>query len=465
VEYAADAATRTVVAFRTLADRFSTNQAPEAFSAMLDSFRSSANLATVQPLAKSSAALTHEKIETVIERANKTQRRFNAFIEVTEESAHADAERRRATSGNLGSLFGQCFVQKDVFVATARLPTAGVGLGHRWQGPQSTTLAKLAGAGAVSIGATNLDPWCYAPLGLNDYFDRVSHPLGVDLLTGGSSSGSAVAVANGVVDFALGTDTGGSVRIPAALCGVYGLKITQGLIRDPGMAPLSASQDCLGVLGSRPQIIDAVLRVLAPGLHAHTAATARELTIGIDPGMNAELDPAIVRALHATLARFQQLGATVKEIEFPHLDAVNAAAAILTGFEAASIHAERMAARPEWYPQTIRQRLVIGSLYSESDYRRAMGVRAAYLSEVLRSTFSIVDAVLTPVVAVVGPRVRDAGSEMITSFLRFNRPANFLGLPALAIPAVEGGGLPIGLQLIGRPFADISLLILAGLLQ
>ena len=467
-EQALDAATRTVATFRALADRLGVGAAPEAFSSQLNSFRSRAatSAAGLISVEEPSPAPTDADIDAIIERAEEAQRQFNAFIEITAESAYADAQRHRSAPSPRGSLSGHCFAHKDVFVTTDRLPSVGVGEGHRWRGPMSTTLAALKRAGAVTVGATNLDPWCYVPLGLNDYFGRVRHPLGRELLTGGSSSGSAVAVASGVVGFALGTDTGGSIRLPAALCGIYGLKTTQGLIRDPGMAPLSASQDCLGILGSCPEIIEAALHVVAPGLSMLTGAGRGELSVGVDAADDGKLDPAIAGALDATLARFREIGATVKDVTLPELDAVNAAAAIITGFEAASIHAGRLVVHPEWYPAAIRQRLLIGLLYDEADYREATRIRAAYLREVLCGAISAVEVILAPVLAVVGPCVADASPHLVGSFLRFNRPANFLGVPALAVPVGHGSdGLPVGMQLIGRPFADAALLEIAAALR
>src|SRR5687768_3888219 len=230
-QQAAEACARTVAVFRSQVRHFSAGEDADAFSRLLtDSGCRFATQTETQaasdPPDFSAAELDAEGI---LESARLLQAGSNAFVEIFETRTKRRAEQlRKLAPGARGPLHGLSFAIKDVFVLPKRLPTAGVGDGHRWVGPPSTVVAALEGAGATAVGATMLDPWCYIPLGINPFFGRVRYPPGGDRLTGGSSSGSAVAVASRVVPFALGTDTGGSVRLPAALCGVYGLKTTHG---------------------------------------------------------------------------------------------------------------------------------------------------------------------------------------------------------------------------------------------
>lgn len=473
---AEEAVARAVATFRSLTGRLREGAKPETFASIFDAMSHALRRDRGSRKPSEDPSPEAEDIEAdftaTLDRAARVQEQFNAFIEITADAARAHAAR--LDPKRPAPLSGRFFVHKDVFVTGDRLPTAGVGHSHRWHGPQSTTIKALEAAGAITVGAANLDPWCYVPLGLNAFFGRVLHPLGGDLLTGGSSSGSAVAIATGVVDFALGTDTGGSVRLPAALCGVFGLKTTHGLILDQGLVPLSPSQDSIGILGRDLEIISSVLHVLAPDLPGESAADGRSvaaplsgLRVGVDRAMMADVDLEIARVLDETLARLRALGASVSEVSLPALDAVNAAAAIVTGAEAGAIHVERLATRPEWFPAMIRQRLLVGLLYETGDYHEALRLRPAYLTEVLNGPFAEADFMLAPVLAKVAPRLADvegdvASAALVAGFLRFNRPVNFLGLPAVAIPSGRSrSGAPIGLQLIGRPYADATLLGLA----
>jgi aspartyl-tRNA(Asn)/glutamyl-tRNA(Gln) amidotransferase subunit A len=460
-EAAADAAGRTVAAFRRLAGQLRGDIAAGWFAAWIEALRpSSTGAGSAAPRAARPAADPEAAVAAALARAEEVQRRFNAFIEITAEVARAGALRQTSLPpGRRGPLWGQPFAYKDAFVAPDRLPTAGVGCGHRWRGPESTTLAALERAGAIAIGATNLDPWCYIPLGLNDYFGHPRHPAGDELLVGGSSSGSAVAVATGVVDFALGTDTGGSVRVPAALCGVYGLKTTHGLIRDPGLVPLGAAQDTVGILGGSPAHVAEALAAIAP----HRSAAGRDRdgkpAVVVERAMLEACDGPVAAAIDDIVRRLRALGASIGDAVLPELDGINAAAGILTGFEAGALHGERMAAHPEWYPDMVRQRILTGLLYEEQDYRDALTLRAAYLAEVTGGVLGGADAVVAPVVPMLAPRIADVSSPtLVPQFLRFNRPVNFLGFPSLAVPTGGRDGSPVGAQIIGRPFAEPELL-------
>lgn len=396
--------------------------------------------------------------------------RLNAFIELFPDAE----EQARALSADDQQLapWGLPFAYKDVFVTTGRQPTAGVGHGYRWGGgPTSVALARLAAAGAIAIGALNLDPHCYAATGLNPYFGRVLNPRAPRFAVGGSSSGSAAAVAAGIVPFALGTDTGGSVRIPAALCGVLGFKPTAGTITDPGIVPLSPSQDTVGLIARDPVLLRAVLAVLRDPVSAGPGdADAGPLRVGLPADwIRTEADPEIATILQMFLRRLLDDGAVATDVALPSLDALNACAATITSFEASALHRTALAERPDWYPAAVRRRLVAAADVERDAYDRALRDRDRYRMTVHEGAFGVADVLLCPVIGGPAPRLDGVEDDDVTAagaatlaFLRFNRPFSLLGLPALALPAGrDRNNVPVGVQLVGRPGADDFVLAIA----
>ncbi|UKJ76210.1 amidase [Azospirillum brasilense] len=404
--------------------------------------------------------------------------RLNAFIELFPD-AEEQARALSATSADdpRPAPWGLPFAYKDVFVTAGRQPTVGVGHGYRWGGARtSVALARLAAAGAIAIGALNLDPHCYAATGLNPYFGRVLNPVDARFAVGGSSSGSAAAVAAGIVPFALGTDTGGSVRIPAALCGVLGFKPTAGSIRDPGIAPLSPSQDLIGIIARDPALLRAVFAALRDPVpvEQHDPGPDR---LGAGPlrvGLLADwirtgVDSEIATVIQSVLRRMTQGGAVATEVALPSLDVLNTCAGTITSFEASALHRSALAERPDWYPAAVRRRLVAAAEVGRDAYDQALRGREAHRAAVIGGAFAAADVLLCPVIGGPAPRLDGVDDDDVTiagvttlAFLRFNRPFSLLGLPALALPAGrDRNGMPVGVQIVGRPGADDLVLAIA----
>jgi Asp-tRNA(Asn)/Glu-tRNA(Gln) amidotransferase A subunit family amidase len=424
-------------------------------------------------------------------KAADTASRLNCFIEIFPRKAQQFAKRLTEENQNARyPLYGIPFAYKDVLATADRIPTAGVGHGYRWESKsQSATLRRLEAAGAIPIGALNLDPHCYTATGFNSYYGRVLNPHGLAYAVGGSSSGAAAAVASGIVPFALGTDTGGSVRIPASLCGVYGLKPTHGLIQDTGIVPLSASHDTLGILADSPTLIGRVLNVLSEDSPAddHEAAVGSNRLRagrsfgarlnGVKIGMSTTellggMDEAVTRALRRAQDTFVSLGADFVEVPFPSIDDLNACASVITSYEANTVHGATLARRPEHYPSAVRRRLLTAACVRGEDYQSVLKLRGKYLAEVLAQALSEVDFIVCPTIRISAPRVdhipddAEAGGSLSLEFLRMNRPFSFLGLPSLSVPiGFDDNRIPIGLQIIGRPFADYDLLAVAETLR
>jgi len=311
------------------------------------------------------------------------------------------------------------------------------------------------------------------------------NPHGPAYAVGGSSSGAAAAVAAGIVPFALGTDTGGSVRIPASLCGVYGLKPTHGLIQDPGVVPLSASHDTIGILAETPALTGQVLDVLSEDprdvgwevadgkSQSHPQRSFGVALNGVKIGMNtaellAGMDEAVAGAFRRVRDALVSLGAELVEVPFPSIDDLNACASIITSYEANADHGAALARHPEYYPPAVRQRLLTAACVSKEDYQSVLRLRGKYLAEVLAHALSDAKFIVCPTIRISAPRVdhipddAEAGGALSLEFLRMNRPFSFLGLPSLSIPVgVDANNIPIGLQVIGRPFSDYDLLALA----
>lgn len=400
--------------------------------------------------------------------------RLNAFIELFPDAE----ERARALSaasadGPRPALWGLPFAHKDVFVTAGRQPTVGVGHGYRWGGERtSVALDRLAAAGAIAIGALNLDPHCYAATGLNPYFGRVLNPVDARFAVGGSSSGSAAAVAAGIVPFALGTDTGGSVRIPAALCGVLGFKPTAGAIRDPGIAPLSPSQDAIGLIARDPALLRAVFAALrdpASGEQHEAPLRVGPLCLGLPTEwLRTGVEPEVAAVIQSVLRRMTEDGALAVKVALPPLDVLNACAGTITSFEASALHRTRLVERPDWYPAAVRRRLVAAAEVGRDAYDRALRDRDAHRAAVIQGAFAAADVLLCPVIGGPAPRL-DVDDDDVTiagattlAFLRFNRPFSLLGLPALALPAGrDRNGMPVGVQIVGRPGADDLILSIA----
>jgi Asp-tRNA(Asn)/Glu-tRNA(Gln) amidotransferase A subunit family amidase len=406
-------------------------------------------------------------VERAIAAAHERGDALNAFIEHFDDAARLQARRVARPSGEAAPLRGVPYAFKDAFATAHRRPSVGIGAGHRWEGRRaSTTLARLDATGAVAIGALNLDPHCYTAIGLNPHFGRTLNPRDPTVAVGGSSSGPAAAVAAGIVPFAMGTDTGGSVRIPASLCGIWGLKPTHGLLTDPGLAPLCRSQDTPGILADSLETTERVFSVLAPSAAAAVIPSGR-LRVGVCRDEFATgLDADVAAVLEATLDRLAAAGTEIVEVPFPSIDALNLTASVITGFEATTVHAAQMARAPQFYPAPVRRRLLTAACIGADLYRTARRLRGRLLAEVLAMSLASADVLICPTLRKVAPRVDHlaendipAAGALSLEFLRMNRPFSLLGLPSLSVPSgVDKRGLPIGLQWIGRPHGDRTLL-------
>jgi aspartyl-tRNA(Asn)/glutamyl-tRNA(Gln) amidotransferase subunit A len=409
-------------------------------------------------------------VKAALARIERFDSRINSFIEVFKSSALA-AARAVDASGKSGALAGVPVAHKDIFYRRDRAPTCGVATPPDLP-PMSPAIVpdRLTAAGAVELGVLGLSEFCFGTTGANAAHGDVRNPWDLDRVVGGSSSGSGAAVAAGFVAAALGTDSGGSVRVPAALCGVVGLKPTHGLLPTDGVFPMTLSLDCVGVLARSVADCARVFAVAAD--REFSPAAPRQPRVGVPSNYYLEdLDPAVAGAFDAALRALETSGAKLVAVAVPEGDDMRSLLRIVMRAEGVAIHAGLLAKHPEDYPVAARRFLESGFGVAARDYIDALRLRDHYLARSLREVFDRVDVLLTPTTPMVAPtyaEIADATSEaawrVTTQLARCTQPATYMGLPALSVPFGDGD-LPVGLQLIAAPGREDVLFGVAGALE
>jgi len=320
-------------------------------------------------------------------------------------------------------------------------------------------LAGARAAGARIVGRTNLHELALGVTGINPWYGTPVNPLDPGLVPGGSSSGSAVAVATEEADVAYGSDTGGSVRIPSACCGTAGLKTTWGRIPLDGVWPLSPSFDTVGPMARDVAGLVAGMELLEPGFSLETAtataAGAAELRVGRLP---IDADPAITNAVRRAL---DLTGWVWRDVEVPGWDDATISAGLLLVVEAWHSDAALVADDPQGIGEDVRSRLELGSTFDDA------AVRAAWLAQrdwqaTFERVFDAIDLLVTPTLTIFPPRIEE-GENILVS--RCTLPVNLAGVPALSLPVPAHGPLPASIQLIGPAHSEARLLTAAALLE
>jgi aspartyl-tRNA(Asn)/glutamyl-tRNA(Gln) amidotransferase subunit A len=401
--------------------------------------------------------------------------RLNAFITVDAAGARAaadavDAERARGI--DRGPLHGIPYSLKDLVDVAGVKTTAGSRvLDDRVPTADATIVTRLAEAGAICIGRTNLHEFAMGTTSEDSAFGPVHHPLDPSRSAGGSSGGSAAAVATGMGLASIGTDTGGSVRIPAAVCGVVGLKPTYGEVPSEGVVPLSTSLDHVGPLTRTVQDAAWMFAVLA-GLAPRTVESRdpRGLTL-VRPGgyFDALVEAPVRAAVDRALATLEAAGATVTPGTIAGTEAIPAAYLPLVVAEAADWHASYLDTRADRYTPPVLDRILLGRKTLAVDYlaaRRMQGLLAAHVDAALAGA----DALVLPAVPLVAPPLgaldvrlgpsADATLPIRSAMLRLTQLFNLTGHPAISIP-VPVDDWPVGLQLVDRRGRTMDLLAVA----
>ena len=392
-----------------------------------------------------------ELLDACRRRIEQWQPVTNAFISLDE----------RHKGGRAGTLAGIPLAHKDMFYRAGQVSNCGSKIRRGWVASEtSLALERLDAAGALDIGALNMSEFAYGPTGHNDHWGDCRNPWHPDHITGGSSSGSGAAVAARLVFGALGSDTGGSVRLPAAACGVTGLKTTWSRVPLEGAMPLSHSLDTIGPLARSAEDCALLFRTLAGAGESREVRTIALSTAWIEENAH----PEVARAVLAAARRF---GAELREVEPPPFDLLSAHCLTVMQAEASAQHAQWMRERQHDYSSAVRVRLEAGFAVPAAQYLEVLRLRSAWLGR-WREILGEADLYLCPAIAVpiptraeTGPGGADA-ARRLGEVTRLTRWVNYLGVPALVLPCgFDARGLPIALQLVGRPF-DEELLLAAG---
>lgn len=433
------------------------------------------SIAEAAPLIRDRKLSPVKWTEALIDRISRYDGRVNAFLRFTPDIALADARRAEAeiSCGHWrGPLHGVPYGLKDI-IDYAGLPTTAHSaiLKDSIAVSDARVTERLRTAGAVFMGKLSTHEFALGGPCFDLPWPPARNPWNRDHFCGGSSSGSGVATAAGFLPFAIGTDTGGSVRNPATMCGVVGIKPTYGLVSRRGVFPLAYSLDHVGPLTRTVRDNAIVLNMIAghdggdPGSVArpyvdHTAQLGKDVK-GLRIGWlrhfyeeDIQADPQMGAAVDAAVATLRDLGAQVNEVTTVPLSRFQACNRVIMGSESYAIHERWLRERPQDYGDITRQRLLYGAMYSAADYINALRLRARYTAE-FHALFRDVDVVVTASAHDPACRIDDFEACEFIYSRQARAPFNVTGSPAMAVPAgFSREGLPLGIQIVGAPYDE-----------
>ncbi|MBW4462060.1 MAG: AtzE family amidohydrolase [Nodosilinea sp. WJT8-NPBG4] len=412
---------------------------------------------------------------------------LNCFTAVTAARARSQAQAiddAIAAGEDPGPLAGVPFAVKNLFDVEGITTVAGAKLnqGNPAAVQDATVVARLQQAGAILVGALNMDEYAYGFVTINAHFGTTPNPYDLSRMSGGSSGGSAAAVAAGLVPFTLGSDTNGSIRVPASLCGVYGLKPTYGRLSRAGAFLFSSSLDHVGPLARSLPDLATLYDVMQGPDPADPVCTQRppelvapSLTEGIDGLRIAQLGGHFARGMEPlvrdVLAEVIHSLGISEVMEFPETHRARAAAYIITACEGSQLHLERLRQSPMEFDPATRDRFLAGAMLPAAWYLQAQRLRRWYRDRV-RDIFQHVDVLIAPTTPCVAPSLDQTTLEIDgeTYPLRphlgfYTQPLSFIGLPVLSVPIHRPGQLPVGIQLIAAPYQEAKLFRVAAWLE
>lgn len=427
-----------------------------------------------------------------LQRLDSSGRALNAVFRIDHDDAlqrAAALDAKQASGQPCGPLHGVPLAHKDLFGIAGR-ECHGGSLILRGHVARRTAWAveQLDAAGQVNLGSLHMAEFALSPTGFNAHHGHGMNPWSPAHVCGGSSSGSGIAVAARLVFGSLGTDTGGSIRHPAAMCGVTGLKPTWRRVGTRGVLPLSPSLDCVGPLAQSARDCARLLKLIAvpdpddpacshvavPDYESSLTGDLRGVRIGVPQDyFRDDLDAEVAAALEASLAVLRARGAALVAVRTPDMALVNALAQMVLSVEAAVLHRRWIEQRAEDYAEQVRLRIDPGFLYSAVSCQEALALRRPVSEAFLTEVMDGCDLIHVPAVPVPTPTIEatTAGSAQaalrsIARVTHATRGINYLGLPAISVPAgFASNGLPLAFQLVGRPFDEAGLLNVADAYQ
>jgi AtzE family amidohydrolase len=412
-------------------------------------------------------------VSRTLEKINRDNPQLNCFTTVTAEAALTQAQEIDAAIAegkDPGILAGVPFAVKNLFDIQGITTLAGskINAENPLAKEDATAITRLKQAGAIAIGALNMDEYAYGFVTENSHYGATLNPWDSTRIAGGSSGGSAAAVAAGLVPLTLGSDTNGSIRVPAALCGVYGFKPTYGRLSRAGAFLFSSSLDCIGPFARSVRDIATVFDVLQEEDSRDPVCTKKpvqlclsklnrgieDLKIAVADGYFTEgAEPEALEAVEIVAKALN----VKQKITIPESHRARAAAYIITAVEGANLHLKNLQSRPEDFDPATRDRFLAGALIPASWYIQAQRFRRWYRTQ-LQTIFQQVDIILAPTTPCIAPPLGQekmiiAGEEVLVrpNLGRFTQPLSFVGLPVLSIPIQLTSKLPLGVQIIAAP--------------
>jgi aspartyl-tRNA(Asn)/glutamyl-tRNA(Gln) amidotransferase subunit A len=438
------------------------------------------SLADLGPLIKSQDVSPVDLTELALSRIERHDAPLNSFITVMAERARSEAkaaEQQIADGDYRGPFHGVPVAVKDLYATKGTLTTYGSLLFADWvPDHDAAAVERLRAAGAIILGKTNLQELAYGTTSANPHYGQVYNPWKEGYHPGGSSGGSAAALAAGFTWMALGSDTGASIRQPAACCGVVGIKPTFGLVSKHGCLPLSWSMDHAGPMTRSVRDAALSMNLLAgydPRDPSSVDRPVPDFAAALDQGIKGKRiavvrkffmedgDPEVMAGIEATLPIFESLGAIIEEIELPHIEDAFKAGTLTILSEGATYHADHLTSRPEAFSPQCRSDFSLGRLYKATDYIQAQRLRRHLMEEVAK-IMAPVDALVMPTSPITATPAEGNPPDHPVYRVRNTIPFNFLSLPAISIPCgFSNDGLPIGLQIVGKAFDEAGILQIA----
>jgi aspartyl-tRNA(Asn)/glutamyl-tRNA(Gln) amidotransferase subunit A len=430
-----------------------------------------------------SVALT----EACLDRIEALNGRVNAFIRVDREAAllaAQESDRERSAGRRRGRLHGIPLAHKDMFDRAGQVSTGGSKILRERTAPTtSTVLERLDAAGAVDLGTLNMSEFAAGPTGHNIHYGHCRNAYDQDHISAGSSSGSGVAVASRMAFGALGSDTGGSIRLPAAVNGLVGLKATYGRISRYGAMPRSWSLDHVGPLARTAEDAALIYEAVA-GVDPRDPTTAQQppvtpvsfketglsgLRVGaLSDEALAGVDPQVRAALDESLRALERLGARIVCVDYPDARPLYFTAEAIIKSEAGAMHRAWLKDRPQDYSANVRVRTEAGLAIPAVTYIDALRLRTHLTADFMAGTMAGIDVLHMPTLPVPVPTIAETDVEtlggekvleVVGRMTQFTRPISLLGLPAVSAPCgFDAKGLPIAMQLVGHPFDEARLL-------
>lgn len=440
---------------------------------------STMTLETVSKLVREQSASPVEVAETVLDRISSDDPHLNTYISVFREQAlhSASVAEREIRSGVYrGPLHGVPMGIKDNLSMRNTVTTVGSSMHcNSVSSVNAGVVDKLASAGAVILGKHNLHEFALGVTTENPHYGTTFNPLNSAKIAGGSSGGGAAAVASGMSIGTIGSDTSGSIRIPAACCGIVGLKPTYGRVSRYGCFPEAWTLDHVGPMGRSVADVALILDAITgfdPRDHgsldypptstaSQLSSDVRRLRIGFDESyFFSNVDASVADTVGHVLRQLERRGASVIPIDLPELDAAEYALTIIDTSEASTVHRTSLARRPERYGEDVRFLLECGQLPSAIDYLEAQQIRSS-LKWVVSTAFDAVDVFIGPTLPIRVPDLGERESlvnghpvDTIESLMRIVGLANLLGLPSVSVPGGLVDDMPVGVQIVGPPLGE-----------